>query len=89
MFGRSTASDSSAKRDSVVSKDSKDAISPPNSSPHPGARETFDSGSVVSRHSRGKKSIDGGKPTDRLSLFGGAFNGSIGKSRKPAPRYSS
>ena len=47
-----------------------------------------DDASVVSRHSRTKRSIDGSKSADRFSLLGGAFNGSIGKSRKPAPRYS-
>ncbi|QRV73324.1 SH3 domain protein [Ceratobasidium sp. AG-Ba] len=45
-----------------------------------------DDGSVISGHSRGKKSVDGtstgGK--DRLSIFGTA----LGKGRKPAPRYS-
>jgi len=37
-------------------------------------------------HSRGKRSIDGGKPSEgsRLSFFGGT----LGKSRKPAPRVS-
>lgn len=88
MFGRSTLSDSSTNRHSIASdgtgtpKD-KDATSPNSINGKP------DDGSVVSRHSRGKRSIDGGKSADRLSLFGGAFNGSIGKSRKPAPRYSS
>ncbi|KAF8626727.1 hypothetical protein AX17_006493 [Amanita inopinata Kibby_2008] len=38
---------------------------------------------------RGKKSVDAGKSTaDRLSIFGAAFTGSLGKSRKPPPRYS-
>ncbi|KZV67293.1 hypothetical protein PENSPDRAFT_654221 [Peniophora sp. CONT] len=41
-------------------------------------------------HAR-KRSVDASKPAgdrDRHSLFGGAFSGSLGKSRKPAPRYS-
>ena len=43
--------------------------------------------SVTSRHSKGKKSIDNGKPTDRLSLFGSSFSAPLGKTRKPAPKY--
>ena len=38
-------------------------------------------------HRRAKKSLDNTKPTDRLSLFG-SISGSLGKSRKPPPRYS-
>ena len=41
-----------------------------------------------SSHRRPKRSLDGAKPSDRLSLFGSAFSGTIGKSRKPPPRYS-
>ncbi|KAF9478688.1 hypothetical protein BDN70DRAFT_879712 [Pholiota conissans] len=44
-----------------------------------------DSSSLGSRHARAKKSIDGGKHTDRLSIFGGTFVGTLGKSRKPPP----
>lgn len=40
------------------------------------------------RHARAKKSLDGGKGNERLSIFGGFGTGSLGKSRKPAPRYS-
>ena len=53
----------------------------------------FDNGSTVgssstSRHGSRKRSLDGGRG-ERLSIFGGAFSGTLGKSRKPAPRYSS
>ncbi|KIY68400.1 hypothetical protein CYLTODRAFT_421620 [Cylindrobasidium torrendii FP15055 ss-10] len=42
------------------------------------------------RHARSKRSVDaGGKPSERLSLFGGSFSSGIGKHRKPAPKYSS
>jgi hypothetical protein len=37
-----------------------------------------------SKHSKGKKSLDGTSGKERLSIFGSA----LGKGRKPAPRYS-
>ncbi|KAF9266108.1 hypothetical protein L218DRAFT_996886 [Marasmius fiardii PR-910] len=41
------------------------------------------------RHARNKKSIDNGRGGgERLSIFGTTFGGSLGKGRKPAPRYS-
>ncbi|KAG7097532.1 hypothetical protein E1B28_004874 [Marasmius oreades] len=41
------------------------------------------------RHARNKKSVDNGRSTgERLSIFGTTFGGSLGKSRKPPPRYS-
>ncbi|KAF9534654.1 hypothetical protein CPB83DRAFT_802726 [Crepidotus variabilis] len=43
-----------------------------------------DSSSLRSRH-RPKKSIDGAKSSDRLSIFGSSFGGSLGKHRKPPP----
>jgi hypothetical protein len=51
--------------------------------------EDKDSASLGSRHARSKKSIDGGKGGERLSFFGSSFGGTLGKSRKPPPRYSS
>lgn len=39
------------------------------------------------RHARAKKSVDGAVKHDRLSIFGGTFAGTLGKSRKPPPRY--
>jgi len=46
--------------------------------------------SSSTRHARQKKSIDNGRSGgggERLSIFGSAFSGSLGKSRKPPPRY--
>ncbi|KAI3611756.1 hypothetical protein WG66_007675 [Moniliophthora roreri] len=41
------------------------------------------------RHARAKKSIDNGRGGgERLSIFGSTFAPSLGKHRKPAPRYS-
>lgn len=37
---------------------------------------------------RTKRSLDNPRPSDRLSLFGTAFSSSLGKPRKPPPRYS-
>lgn len=36
---------------------------------------------------KSKKSTEGGKHGDRLSIFGGTFAGSLSKHRKPPPRY--
>ncbi|PPQ92793.1 hypothetical protein CVT25_003904 [Psilocybe cyanescens] len=45
-----------------------------------------DSASIGSgRHARAKKSVDGAVKHDRLSIFGGTFAGTLGKSRKPPP----
>ncbi|KZT29493.1 hypothetical protein NEOLEDRAFT_605321 [Neolentinus lepideus HHB14362 ss-1] len=82
MFGRSTDSASLKEKEQ-----SKEASSPKSK------RESTksDEQSVVSRHSKGKRSIDGtaSKSSDRLSLFGSTFSSTLGKSRKPPPRYSS
>lgn len=101
LWGRSTGSDGANKRDSVASNAStsngnKDMVSPKSiSGPSPTSEGTgvFNKqrasadGSVSSRHSRNKRSVDASKGgSERLSLFGNAF-GSVGKSRKPAPRY--
>ncbi|KAJ7601230.1 hypothetical protein C8J56DRAFT_912520 [Mycena floridula] len=40
------------------------------------------------RHSRSRRSIDASTSKDRLSIFGTSFGGTLGKSRKPPPRYS-
>jgi len=44
-----------------------------------------DSVSIGSRHARAKRSVDGGRHGDRLSIFGSTF--STSKNRKPPPRY--
>ncbi|RDB20024.1 hypothetical protein Hypma_013044 [Hypsizygus marmoreus] len=42
------------------------------------------------RNARAKRSLDGGKGGgERLSIFGGSFSGTLGKSRKPPPKYQS
>ncbi|KAF9000253.1 hypothetical protein BDQ17DRAFT_1359916 [Cyathus striatus] len=51
-------------------------------------KDEKDAPSVRSRHSRGRKSIDGGKGSTRLSFFGDPFAGTLGKGRKPAPRFN-
>lgn len=38
------------------------------------------------RQARSRRSGDA-KPADRLSIFGATFGGSLGKSRKPPPRF--
>ena len=38
------------------------------------------------RRARSRRSVDT-KPTDRLSIFGTTFGGSLGRSRKPPPRF--
>ncbi|KAF8958503.1 hypothetical protein BDZ97DRAFT_1923678 [Flammula alnicola] len=48
-------------------------------------KEGRDSSTVGGRHARARKSVDGGKHGDRLSIFGGTFAGTLGKSRKPPP----
>ncbi|KAG6373739.1 hypothetical protein JVT61DRAFT_5879 [Boletus reticuloceps] len=53
-------------------------------------RESQEDDNVAVRHARFKRTTDvvkGG--TERLSLFGGTFTTSIGRSRKPAPRVTS
>ncbi|KAJ3511340.1 hypothetical protein NLJ89_g4157 [Agrocybe chaxingu] len=40
---------------------------------------------VGRRHARAKKSMDAGRHGDRMSIFGGTFVGTLGKSRKPPP----
>lgn len=78
MFGRS-GSKSSKDGDSA-----KDPVTP-NSIATP-----QEDGSPVQRRTNGRRqgSLDANKGNDRLSIFGGAFSGSLSKSRKPPPRYS-
>ena len=47
-------------------------------------KEMSDKDSSI-RHSRSRRSADS-KPSDRLSIFGATFGGSLGKTRKPPPR---
>ncbi|KAF9226815.1 hypothetical protein BS17DRAFT_794251 [Gyrodon lividus] len=96
LFGLSVDSSSSGrdKDKSESINNSKDVLAPSPASgtvsPRPRKRESQDDSSVVSRQSRGKRSTDGAsKGTERLSLFGGSFPTSLGKSRKPPPRITS
>jgi len=36
-----------------------------------------------------ERNRNSGKGSERLSIFGGSFGGTLGKSRKPAPKYPS
>ncbi len=95
FFGGSARNSSSShkERDGKPDRTSKDSSSSPLL---PGASPTLkDSASdkerdapatVGSRHRRNKNSVDT-KPAERLSIFGGSFANTLGKSRKPPPRY--
>ena len=41
---------------------------------------------IVIRHARSRRSVDT-KLADRLGIFGAAFGGTLGKSRKPPSRF--
>jgi hypothetical protein len=96
LFGYSVESSSSGKDKNKPESinTSKDALAPSpasgTASPRPIKRESQDDSSIASRHSRGKRNNEGvNKAPERLSLFGGSFSTSIGKSRKPPPRITS
>ncbi|TFK69427.1 hypothetical protein BDN72DRAFT_614262 [Pluteus cervinus] len=94
LFGRSHDSslsksgDRDSKAESTKSEGfktgSQEASSPPAATADK-EKEKETSG----RTARPKKSMDGHSRSDRLSIFGGTFGPSLGKSRKPPPRYSS
>ncbi|KAF7432629.1 polar growth protein [Pleurotus ostreatus] len=93
FFGGSARNSSSShkERDGKPDRTSKDSSSSPLL---PGTSPTLkDSASdkerdapatVGSRHRRNKNSVDT-KPAERLSIFGGSFANTLGKSRKPPP----
>jgi hypothetical protein len=96
LFGRSQDSTASFGRPSPLpsptvrdtpDKDLKDKDSIKDSIKDGKEKDKRDSASLSSRHARTKKSLDGGKHGDRLSIFAGTFSGTLGKSRKPAPRF--
>ncbi|KAH7887418.1 hypothetical protein F5I97DRAFT_1860224 [Phlebopus sp. FC_14] len=92
LFGRSVESSLSGKDKSEPTNGSKDGLapSPVAASPRPRQRGSLDDSSVGSRQSRPKRNGDStNKGSERLSLFGGAFPTTIGKSRKPPPRITS
>lgn len=92
IFGRSHDS-SASKASSANSRHSKDgsimALSPliPEKEKSKDKDKDKDKDSSSARHARSKKSLDGGKGGERLSIFGGTFPGTLGKSRKPPPKY--
>lgn len=86
VFGRSMESTSSKdKEKDSSSRNSKEASTPVSLSSI--KRESVDDTTATVRH-RPRKSVDTNKTSERLSLFGSTFGGTIGKSRKPPPRYS-
>ena len=85
MFGRSHETNGSPFQEN--GDGGKDTVSTPISFIST-KRSSVDESTQPISHRRSKRSIDNTKPVDRLSLFGSTFGGSLGKSRKPAPRYS-
>ncbi|KAF9653416.1 hypothetical protein BDM02DRAFT_3182935 [Thelephora ganbajun] len=65
----------------------KDASSTPISLTSTKRDSIEEPGPLSKTHRRAKRSFDNTKPSERLSLFG-TIGGSLGKSRKPPPRYS-
>ena len=85
VFGRSPETNGSPFQEN--GDGGKDTVSTPISFTST-KRSSVDESTPPRSHRRAKRSIDNAKPADRLSLFGTTFGGSLGKSRKPAPRYS-
>ena len=83
LFGRSADSGSLKDKDAESTRSGGTPVNspPPSSSP-------VDEAVPLRRRSKGNKSVDDSKKTDRLSLFGASFTGTLGKHRKPAPRLS-
>ena len=95
LFGRSHDSAISGKdsakestKGSGDSRHSKEGLSPVSLLADKEKEKDKDSASTNSRHTRNKKSVDGTKHDNRLSIFGTLSTGNLGKSRKPPPRYS-
>ncbi|KAK0230188.1 hypothetical protein IW262DRAFT_1336895 [Armillaria fumosa] len=96
LFGRSQDSENSGKDSG--SRASKDGISPSSSVLPVFADKDKDRAKDKTkdkykdkdggRHGRKQRSVDVGKSGERLSLFAGSFGGTLGKSRKPPPKYS-
>lgn len=86
LFGRSH--DSAASGGKLTgSKDPSPSVREADKDNVPGKEKESprNSGSFGTR--KGKKSSDGGKHGDRLSIFGGSFVGPLTKHRKPPPRF--
>ncbi|THH29883.1 hypothetical protein EUX98_g4312 [Antrodiella citrinella] len=88
LFGRSAESASLKEKASSLkdssSRHSRDFSNTPISGPIPLGSED----AVPTRRQSKKRSGDERKASDRLSLFGSPFSGTLGKSRKPPPRLS-
>ncbi|KAF8261196.1 hypothetical protein EI94DRAFT_1833440 [Lactarius quietus] len=80
LFGRQNSASSTGKIGS--SRKSKEVTTPRSDI-------TMLSDGSRPRQERPKRSLDANREGSRLSIFGSAFGGSLGKSRKPPPRYSS
>ncbi|KAI1795003.1 hypothetical protein LXA43DRAFT_993043 [Ganoderma leucocontextum] len=86
LFGRTTDSGSFKEKDAESTRSGGTPVNSPPSSSSP-----VDEAAPVRRRSKGSKSVDdnNNRKSDRLSLFGASFTGTLGKHRKPAPRLSS
>lgn len=86
LFGRST--DSGSFKEKEKDAESTRSGGTPVNSPPPSA-SPVDETAPVRRRSKSKSVEDSNtKKSDRLSLFGASFTGTLGKHRKPAPRLS-
>ncbi|PFH47127.1 hypothetical protein AMATHDRAFT_50532 [Amanita thiersii Skay4041] len=84
LFGRSH--DSSVSKAESGSRTSKDLTSGRTS---PVWKEEKETSNATSNGRRAKKGTESGRSgSERLSIFGSTFGGSIGKSRKPPPQYA-
>lgn len=86
MFGRSFESNGSLFQE--AGENGKDMALTPTSLTSTKGDSTEEPAPFPRINRRAKKSMDNVRPSDRLSLFGNAFSGPLGKSRKPPPRYS-
>ncbi|EMD40348.1 hypothetical protein CERSUDRAFT_110942 [Gelatoporia subvermispora B] len=84
LFTRSIESGSIKDTSSRHSKDSAPPATPPATTVQ--EKGESDKPEVMRRHSKGKRSVD--EHHHRISLFGGSFSSTLGKSRKPPPRLS-
>ncbi|TFK94901.1 hypothetical protein K466DRAFT_579615 [Polyporus arcularius HHB13444] len=79
LFGRSSGS--LKDKDNASNHSAGTSLNSPLPSSSP-----VDDSAPVRRRSKSTKSIDERKASDRLSLFGSSFTGTLGKHRKPAPK---
>ena len=86
VFGRSFESNGSIRREN--GENGKDTASTPISLTSTKRDSAEEPVPPPKTNRRPRKSIDNTRANDRLSLFGATFSGTIGKSRKPPPRYS-